>query len=167
MSRRPSPVTARTASVPEPSSSRTSSGQGLPVVDGRMTRPVRPGLGVTLDAEAVSGRPGDAVIDPLITVAEHRPEAAALRDSSGQWTWRQVLAHASSLAQRLGPAVGGRAALLARDTRDAVMAIHAARLAGATLVPLNRRLTRLGSWHRCSAGRGSGYCCTMVRMDPL
>jgi L-Ala-D/L-Glu epimerase len=27
----------------------------LPVVDGRMTRPIRPGLGITLDAEAVAG----------------------------------------------------------------------------------------------------------------
>ena len=35
----------------------------------------------------------------------------------------------------------GRVALLARDTADSVIAIHAVRLAGKTLVPLHRRLT--------------------------
>jgi O-succinylbenzoic acid--CoA ligase len=82
------------------------------------------------------------VIDPLVATAEYRPDEEALVDASARWTWRELLLEASGLAERLGLVGGGRVALLARDTADAVVAIHAVRLAGATLVPLNRRLRR-------------------------
>ena len=70
-----------------------------------------------------------------------RPDASALDDGSGHWTWRELLTDASALAERLGPVAGQRVALLANDTGAAVVAIHAVRLAQATLVPLHRRLT--------------------------
>ena len=82
------------------------------------------------------------MIDPLLAIAEHRPDALALVDASGRWTWRRLHADASGLAQRLRSAAGGRVALLARDTADTVVAIHAVRLAGATVAPLNRRLAQ-------------------------
>ena len=81
------------------------------------------------------------MIDPLVTAAHQRPGAIALMDASRHWTWRELLADANDLARRLRAHASDRIALLSRDTGAAVVAIHASRLAAATLVPLNRRLT--------------------------
>ncbi|MCY7416938.1 MAG: o-succinylbenzoate--CoA ligase [Chloroflexi bacterium] len=81
------------------------------------------------------------MIDPLVTTAEQRPDAQAVSDAAHRWTWRQLLADANDLSQRLRTSPGGRIALLSMDTGSAVVAIHAVWLAAATLVPLNRRLT--------------------------
>ena len=81
------------------------------------------------------------MIDPLVVTAGDRPDAVALVDTSGRRTWRQLLEDVARLADRIAPAANDRVALLARDTADAVVAIHAARSAGKTLVLLHRRLT--------------------------
>ena len=81
------------------------------------------------------------MIDPLVMTAEQRPDAQAVSDASHRWTWRQLLADANDLSRRLGTTPGGRIASLSLDSGRAVIAIHAVRLAGATLVALNRRLT--------------------------
>ncbi len=80
------------------------------------------------------------MIDPLVTAALGRPDAPALKDASRAWTWQELLLDARALGDLLGAVEGRRVALLAMDTGPAVVAIHAVRLAGATLVPLNRRL---------------------------
>ncbi len=81
------------------------------------------------------------MIDPLATTTEQWPDAQALSDAAHRWTWRQLLADANDLSRRLETSRGGRIAVLSLDTGRAVVAIHAVRLAGATLVALNRRLT--------------------------
>ena len=81
------------------------------------------------------------MIDPLVTTTEQWPDAQALSDAAHRWTWRQLLADANDLSRRLGTSPGTRIAVLSLDTGRAVVAIHAVRLAGATLVALNRRLT--------------------------
>ncbi len=81
------------------------------------------------------------MIDPLVAIAGRRPDAVALSDASRSWSWAQLLADANHLARRLRARTGERIALLSVDTGVAVVAIHGVRLAGATLVPLNRRWT--------------------------
>ena len=80
------------------------------------------------------------MIDPLLVAAERWPATVALADAEYRWTWSELLADANDLRARCEIRAGTRVALLARDTGAAVVAIHAIRLAGAMLVPLNRRL---------------------------
>ncbi len=80
------------------------------------------------------------MIDPLVAAARERPNGIALVHASRRWTWQDLLAATLSLAAQIPSAAGQRVAVLANDSDDAVIAVHAVRLAGATLVPLNRRL---------------------------
>ena len=81
------------------------------------------------------------MIDPLVSAAGRRPGSVALVDASRRWSWSQLLAATNDLALRLRGCAGQRVALLSLDTGAAVVAIHAVRRAGATLVPVHRRLT--------------------------
>ncbi len=81
------------------------------------------------------------MIDPLVAATERWPGSIALADAGRRWTWLDVLASANDIADRLDVQARGRVALLAMDTGDTVLAVHAVRLAGAVLVPLQRRLT--------------------------
>jgi O-succinylbenzoic acid--CoA ligase len=81
------------------------------------------------------------VTEPLRIAAARWPDAPALTDATGTWSWSALLADATALAGTLRVAPGIRVALLARDRAATVVAIHAVRLAGAVLVPLYRRLS--------------------------
>ncbi|MFN8518193.1 MAG: AMP-binding protein [Chloroflexota bacterium] len=79
--------------------------------------------------------------DPLVVAAARWPDAPAVADGAVPRTWARLLRDALQLAHALDVAPGARVALLADDRADAVVGIHAARLAGAVLVPLHRRLS--------------------------
>lgn len=78
--------------------------------------------------------------DPLRTAASRWPAAPALDDARASMCWSEVLEAAAGLASRIAIDPGARVGLLAGDGAAAVVAIHAARLAGGVLVPLHRRL---------------------------
>lgn len=79
--------------------------------------------------------------DPLVVAAARWPDAPAVADGAVTRTWARLLDDALRLAHALDVAPGARVALLADDHADAVVGIHATRLAGAVLVPLHRRLS--------------------------
>lgn len=82
-------------------------------------------------------------IDPLLAAAEAVPGALALEDAAVRRTYGELAECAASLAGGLregGVGPGDRVGLLAADGVAAAESIHAIRLAGAVLVPLNRRL---------------------------
>jgi O-succinylbenzoic acid--CoA ligase len=79
--------------------------------------------------------------DPLAIASDRWSDSIALVDVSRRWTWSELLADANDLTRHIDVQAGERVALLTRDSGDAVVAIHAARIAGAVLVPLQRRLT--------------------------
>ena len=80
------------------------------------------------------------MIDPLRSAASLWPEAPALRDAATDLTWSDLLREAEAMGASMGVEPGTRVGLLAGDRARTVVAIHAVRLAGAVLVPLNRRL---------------------------
>lgn len=76
--------------------------------------------------------------------AEATPDAAALVAGPRTWTWRELAAEAERIAVGLraaGLRAGDRVALLLESDASFVSLVHAAPLAGVTLVPLNLRLT--------------------------
>ncbi len=80
--------------------------------------------------------------DPLLAAAERWPDRVALVAGGEAISYRTLAASARSVAlalRRRGVEPGDRVALLAADTAEAVVVIHAVRLAGAVLVPLPRR----------------------------
>lgn len=82
------------------------------------------------------------VPDPLLVAARRRPEQTALISGTRRLDYRALARAALAVAGRLremGIAPGDRVALLAAETAAAVVAIHGIRLAGAVLVPLQRR----------------------------
>lgn len=82
--------------------------------------------------------------DPLVVAADRRPEAVAVDDATVTWTWRGLLAQARDVAAKVAapsPAAIDRVGMLMHDSAIAIAVIHGVRLAGATLVPLHRRLT--------------------------
>ncbi|HEU5433591.1 MAG TPA: AMP-binding protein, partial [Thermomicrobiales bacterium] len=83
-------------------------------------------------------------------------DAIALVSGDGVWTWhaldRRVGAAAAALA-RIGVQPGARVALLAGNSADFVVVVHAIMRLGAVLVPLNTRLTAAElSWQIEDAG---------------
>ncbi|MSP63221.1 MAG: 2-succinylbenzoate-CoA ligase [Myxococcales bacterium] len=81
--------------------------------------------------------------DYLAAAARHQPDALALDDGERAWTYAELERRVQAAAARLrAAAVAGRpVALVSETTGDAVVAAHAALVAGAVLVPLNPRLT--------------------------
>lgn len=80
--------------------------------------------------------------DPLLVAARRRPEQTALVNGPRRLDYRAVARAALAVAGQLramGIAPGDRVALLAGETPAAVVVIHGIRLAGAVLVPLQRR----------------------------
>lgn len=93
----------------------------------------------TKPVSAAGSRP---ILDPLLVAADRWPERVALVAGGEAISYRALAASAWAVAlglRRWGVAPGDRVALLAADTLEAVVAIHASRLAGAVLVPLSRR----------------------------
>ncbi|MCY0870535.1 MAG: AMP-binding protein, partial [Firmicutes bacterium] len=88
-----------------------------------------------------TGLRGYCVHDWLYALRESmRP---ALQTETRLWSWRELHERASQLAGALrerGARPGDRVALLARDGAVFCSALHAARYAGAVLVPVNTRL---------------------------
>ncbi|MBL8046444.1 MAG: AMP-binding protein, partial [Anaerolineales bacterium] len=72
------------------------------------------------------------------------PERLALVTSGARWTFRELNERVSGAAvwlQTLGVQSGERVAVLARNSANYVVLVHAISRAGAVLVPLNTRLT--------------------------
>ncbi|HWP63198.1 MAG TPA: o-succinylbenzoate--CoA ligase [Candidatus Binatia bacterium] len=85
--------------------------------------------------------PPDA-LDPLLDAARRWPARTALLAGEERIDYRTLAARAAAAAhalRRLGVEPGHRVALLAADGAETIVLIHAVRLAGAALVPLQRR----------------------------
>ncbi len=80
--------------------------------------------------------------DPLLVAARRWPTRTALLAGEERIDYRSLAARAAAAAdalRRLGVEPGHRVALLAADRAETIVLIHAVRLAGAVLVPLQRR----------------------------
>lgn len=83
---------------------------------------------------------------PVAQMARHRPNALALIFEAQRWTYAELDCAVLSWAARLharGVREGDRVALLSANRPEGVFLLFAARRLGATLVPLNARLTSL------------------------
>ncbi len=86
---------------------------------------------------------GTSTIDHAARQAVHQPNAIALSDPGGDWTWSQLDARADAWAadladHRVGP--GDRVALLATNDREFFALLFGCLRRGAVLAPLNWRL---------------------------
>jgi acyl-CoA synthetase (AMP-forming)/AMP-acid ligase II len=84
-----------------------------------------------------------AVPDLVRQAATRWPDASAVRDASGRWTYAQLLAESQRFAAWLatrGVAPGDRVAVQMTGTRQAVAAVHGCGLVGAVAVPLNPKM---------------------------
>jgi fatty-acyl-CoA synthase len=86
---------------------------------------------------------GTSLIDHPRRQAIHRPDAIAVSDPAGGWTWSQLDARADAWAasladHRVGP--GDRVALLAGNDREFFALLFGCLRRGAVLAPLNWRL---------------------------
>ncbi len=76
--------------------------------------------------------------------AENYPHKLALKTREGSWSFAELLEQANQLARQLASAgirQHDRVALLAYNSRNFVLVVHALTRLGAILVPLNLRLT--------------------------
>ncbi|HCI80227.1 MAG TPA: 2-succinylbenzoate-CoA ligase, partial [Ktedonobacter sp.] len=83
--------------------------------------------------------------DWLTRSAENRPTHLALTDGRTRWSFAELDARVTSCARRLatiGVSEGSHVALLAGNSLDFVVIVHAMTRLRAVLVPLNTRLTR-------------------------
>lgn len=81
---------------------------------------------------------------PVSQMAEQRPNALALGFEGRSWTYRELDREVSAWSARLfarGVRAGDRLALLSANRPEGVFLLFAVRRVGATLVPLNARLT--------------------------
>lgn len=85
------------------------------------------------------------VLDPVLRHAVATPEAIAIRDSRGNWTYANLLAAArsfASLIRRHGVAPGDRVLLVAPSVPEFIVAYLGIQAAGAVVVPMNTMSTR-------------------------
>lgn len=78
--------------------------------------------------------------DPLRAAARERPDAPALEDEHGRWSYRELDGAAEGVARRLAGAglePGDRVACLLPAGREAAAALHGVPRAGAALAPLH------------------------------
>lgn len=78
--------------------------------------------------------------DPLRAAAEERPDAPALEDDDGTWSWRELDRAADRVARGLAGAglePGDRVACLLPAGREVAAALHGVPRAGASLAPLH------------------------------
>jgi amino acid adenylation domain-containing protein len=91
------------------------------------------------------GPPLSAVHDLLDAAAARAPDAPAVQDTSGTWTYAELAAHSRRLANWLmtqGVVAGDRVLTQQPNSARAVALAYAASRAGAVLVPVNPQLSR-------------------------
>src|ERR1700678_1430433 len=81
----------------------------------------------------------------LFAAAATRPEAYAVTDDTGRWTYAELAAAVRTGAARLsefGVRRGDRVVAIATSTRAVLALLHACSAAGAVFVPLNPSMRR-------------------------
>jgi len=100
--------------------------------------PATPSPADTFGADPTAG--GPLVHDLLDEAVDRAPDAPAVRDAAGAWTYRELAAHSHAFAAWLrdqGIGRGDRVLLQLPSSREMVAMFHGAARRGAVFVPLN------------------------------